>query len=685
MNRGGRGRNGPRAATGAIEGRVGVTRTIALGIVVVLLSTLLPSGSAGAAASMSTAAEPSVAAQSLQRDNADDSSIDRDDPWQPAPTPTPEGPSQEQASQHIIGGTPIAITERPWQVLISDETFGGSWCGGSILAANLILTAAHCVDNENLVNEQLLVVAGTDQWRDIDNGQWRFAKNVTVHPTYNPDGGFDGSQGLDLALIELTRPLTYNAAVQPIELADPTEAAASLGTSADLAGWGVDTIPAVDGATVTQLRNGVGEIISDFACGALIGRSLNGPVEMCLDTIATSQAGCFGDSGGGITVEINGVRKLLGVASFTILECAFNILVLAETATATSWIQANTPPITAGAGFVSGRVWDDINFDSIEGAQEGGLAGIEVTLSIPAPWPSDASPISLTAFTDADGRYSFVAPYGGWYEVSVTLDPMLVMSPPTGAGTEATNTDAFGRSRDADLVEPTTAYTTRFLLTPGYTETDIDFGATPGALVSGVVFDDLDRNGRRDAGEPLSAGVDGYIDAVRIDAAGLNRLIDFRYLVSADTFAMAVPPGDYYLALLVFEDRNVTMANRGDDAADNDFSPFTNLTEVFSVQAGQSYTFDLGLTPAGSGNVFADVANTDCDGDVSIIDALVIAQYTAGLRSDAATCPLPDPSTQINAANADMNLDGVTDIIDALLVSQCDAGLATPFCIALEG
>jgi hypothetical protein len=113
-------------------------------------------------------------------------------------------------------------------------------------------------------------------------------------------------------------------------------------------------------------------------------------------------------------------------------------------------------------------------------------------------------------------------------------------------------------------------------------------------------------------------------------------------------------------------------------------SPFTNLTEVFSVQAGQSYTLDLGLTPAGSGTV-ADVANTDCAGDVSIIDALVIAQYTAGRRTDAATRPLANPSMQINAANADMNLDGVTDIIDALLVLQCDAGLAAPFCIALEG
>ena len=127
-------------------------------------------------------------------------------------------------------------------------------------------------------------------------------------------------------------------------------------------------------------------------------------------------------------------------------------------------------------------------------------------------------------------------------------------------------------------------------------------------------------------------------------------------------------------------DRSITLPNRGDDDGDNDFSPFTMETARIVVEAGESYELDLGLVPVDGGSVFADIANVDCDDRVSIIDALLIAQYSAGLRTDGVTCPLADPLTQLNVANADINLDGRTDIIDAMLVSQCDAGLSTLFC-----
>lgn len=600
--------------------------------------------------------------------------------------PEPDPGQIQRAQQHVINGTPIAITERPWHVLVSDESIDGTWCGGSIMAANLILTAAHCVDHEDLDVSRLLIVAGSDQWRDVTNGQWRFARNVTIHPSFDLSSGYDGSQGLDLALIELARPLTLNASVQPIELADPTEAAASLGGDADLAGWGVNTLPAGLGETVTGLLNGTSEVASDTFCGALIGRPLNAPLEMCIDGIETSQTGCFGDSGGGIAMEIGGVRKLLGVASFTLRSCESGILVISETATAVAWIEANTPLIATGAGFIEGRVWNDANFDSIEDPEEAGLSGIEVTLEIPPPSLEASSPISLSTVTDADGRYSFVAPFGGWYDVTLSLDPLIVLSPPGVEATEATNTDIQGRIRDPQLVQPTFGYTNRFLIAPGDTASDIDIGASPGSLVSGVIFDDLDRDGRRDGNEPLVSTIDAYIDVFRPDPTGDDSLIDVRYIGRSDRFMFAVPAGLTYLSFYdEFTDRRVTLPNRGDDDGDNDFSPFTNATEAISVVPGETYTFDLGVTPIGTGDVFADVANIDCDGQVSIIDALVIAQFSAGIRTDAGTCPLADPATQIVVANADMNLDGVTDIIDALLVAQCDAGLATPFCVAVGG
>lgn len=48
------------------------------------------------------------------------------------------------AQQRIIGGSNANISEAPWQVLI--QISNGEFGGGSIIAPNVILTAAHVVE-----------------------------------------------------------------------------------------------------------------------------------------------------------------------------------------------------------------------------------------------------------------------------------------------------------------------------------------------------------------------------------------------------------------------------------------------------------------------------------------------------------------------------------------------------------
>ena len=67
--------------------------------------------------------------------------------------------------------------------------------------------------------------------------------------------------------------------------------------------------------------------------------------------------------------------------------------------------------------------------------------------------------------------------------------------------------------------------------------------------------------------------------------------------------------------------------------------------------------------------------DVDCDGDVTIIDALLIAQHDAAIRDGAGTCVERVPASQLYLGDGDVNDDSFVDIIDALLVAQCDAGL----------
>jgi secreted trypsin-like serine protease len=51
---------------------------------------------------------------------------------------------------HMIGGTPAAPGAWPSAAFIQDTTSAGtSSCSGTVIAPNVVLTAAHCVVNEN--------------------------------------------------------------------------------------------------------------------------------------------------------------------------------------------------------------------------------------------------------------------------------------------------------------------------------------------------------------------------------------------------------------------------------------------------------------------------------------------------------------------------------------------------------
>ena len=72
--------------------------------------------------------------------------------------------------------------------------------------------------------------------------------------------------------------------------------------------------------------------------------------------------------------------------------------------------------------------------------------------------------------------------------------------------------------------------------------------------------------------------------------------------------------------------------------------------------------------------------SVNCDNELDIIDALVVAQYDAAVRSEQYSCPLVDPASGINVATADVSGDGRVDVIDALTIAVCVAGGTNTAC-----
>ncbi len=201
----------------------------------------------------------------------------------------------------IVGGTDVAIADTPWQISLQQGGF--HFCGGSIISERWIVTAQHCVEGESA--SRLSVLAGTTRLSRAGEGQLRRVSRIIVVAGYTgPD------RGKDIALLELSQPLTFTDRVQPIALAVAADNAAAAGTVASVTGWG--TIRS-GGSSPDGLR-GVDVPMVTLASAQRVYRE-----RLTEDQVAAGGSGrdsCQGDSGGPLTVNTARGRVLVGVVSW---------------------------------------------------------------------------------------------------------------------------------------------------------------------------------------------------------------------------------------------------------------------------------------------------------------------------------------------------------------------------------
>lgn len=141
----------------------------------------------------------------------------------------------------IVGGTPVPDGSYRFQAALLGQTFGDDdwarqFCGGSLIAPDLVLTAAHCVDfigngpGDDLRLADLRVVVGRTALTS-DQGQKRRAVRIQIHPSWDPD-----TSRFDAAVITLADPVT---GIKPIQLVTPgSDALERPGSTVLATGWG---------------------------------------------------------------------------------------------------------------------------------------------------------------------------------------------------------------------------------------------------------------------------------------------------------------------------------------------------------------------------------------------------------------------------------------------------------------
>lgn len=132
----------------------------------------------------------------------------------------------------IVGGDFAKHGQFTYQVSLRNSRTKSHQCGGSIIAPNFLLTAAHCVQFEFSKPESLYAIVGTVY--PSSYGEKYALDRITPHKDFDSNKLIN-----DIALLRTAKTIIYNEWVQPIEL--PTkDTPANL--QAYISGWGITKV-----------------------------------------------------------------------------------------------------------------------------------------------------------------------------------------------------------------------------------------------------------------------------------------------------------------------------------------------------------------------------------------------------------------------------------------------------------
>lgn len=233
----------------------------------------------------------------------------------PASALAPSAPATGPTTQ-VVGGEAAPRSAWPMQaaLLLPDVAngFDAQFCGGTLVAARWVLTAAHCVEAEDggvIAPAEVQVAAGAWKLADITPQQRIGVTRIVSHPRYRWEESWAAGR-YDVALLRLDRALPgpYAALAGPAQDADWGP-----GTVATVVGWGTKEYGTPKYARV--LRQTQVPVVDDATCAAIYPE-LHGPSTLCAGWLDTGgRDACQGDSGGPLWVPVRGAWRQVGVVS----------------------------------------------------------------------------------------------------------------------------------------------------------------------------------------------------------------------------------------------------------------------------------------------------------------------------------------------------------------------------------
>ncbi|MDX2596426.1 MULTISPECIES: S1 family peptidase [Streptomyces] len=197
-------------------------------------------------------------------------------------------PTATAAPQPIVGGTTTTTAAYPFVMQITDAS-GSQFCGGTLVAARKVVTAAHCMVGET--TSSVRVVGGRTNLNGTDGTVSKVSK-IWVNPDYS-----DATDGDDVAVLTLATSMPY----KPASYVTPSQTGLyASGTTARILGWGTTS---ENGSSSNQLRTATVPVVSDSSCKSSYGSDFVQSDMVCAGYTSGGVDTCQGDSGGPLLIR----------------------------------------------------------------------------------------------------------------------------------------------------------------------------------------------------------------------------------------------------------------------------------------------------------------------------------------------------------------------------------------------
>ncbi|XP_011705946.1 PREDICTED: coagulation factor IX-like, partial [Wasmannia auropunctata] len=228
----------------------------------------------------------------------------------------------------IVGGYRPNITEFPWHATMYRDAPSGPkkfFCGASIIQENLLITAAHCVFDENtrqLIDASQIYILAGNVFRDYDYPyhnpnlvKRNQVKHIYIVRNYL---GLIGNYLWDIAILELVTPFVLSTWLVPVCIDTLSDRSVlEPGSYGKVAGFGRTAF----GDSSAVLQTLTVPVISTSQCKSA---SQNASTEQFITNdkfcagYTNGSSVCDGDSGGGLVFKTNGLWYLRGIVSVSL-------------------------------------------------------------------------------------------------------------------------------------------------------------------------------------------------------------------------------------------------------------------------------------------------------------------------------------------------------------------------------